>query len=83
MLVTVETATAGLNIDNSMDFWEAIERAIYPQDQEQRDRVDELLAEVGIMGPTVTQPSFGVRAEQDGLHLFGRGEIRLGLYVDT
>lgn len=78
MKVQIETAVEGTNVNNSVNLWGAIEKAVY------RNHPAPLEA-VGISGATVTQPGWG-QTDQDasGVDLIlGVGVMQLAIYIPT
>lgn len=79
-LLDVEIAMEGTNSTKIMDFQEAIERAVYPADPADADRVARLLKDAGIVVVEFLEASWDVK-NSGGYVLQGKGKIRLNYFT--
>jgi hypothetical protein len=80
ILVDVEAAMTGTNISDGLDFWEAIERALYPADPTAFAAVDARLKGVGIQAVEFLMGAWGV-VNDGGQVIQAKGQIRLSYFM--
>jgi hypothetical protein len=76
ILVDVDCAIAGTNVSQSMDFWSAIETALYPKSAVARAAINARLRGLGIQSVEFLMGAWGVKNE-GGQVLVSKGQIKL------
>lgn len=82
--IVISAAVNGSNVDQLMNYWGWIRRALWPADPERIEARNELIARTKIVRPTLTMQGYGSQLQKDGGRiLVGIGTLNLLLLIDT
>ena len=84
MIIAIQIAVAGSNVDQLQNLWNAVRSAIWPLDTV-RSSVVHAIAQAGnLRRPVMTQCGYGTTLEEKGLRiLLAEGTIELKLLIST
>jgi hypothetical protein len=82
--IIVMVAVNGTNIDQLLNFWGCIRRALWPSDMERMEAIHAKMAEAKIIRPTITMNAFAPFRTKDGGRVWiAEGSINLLLHINT
>ncbi len=74
----------GTNVDQLMNLWGAVRRALWPRDPVQMAAVRQIVVDAHITRPTLTLSGFGVQLQDRGARvLIAQGQLNVLLLVST
>lgn len=82
VFVTIETAVAGTNWDDSANLWAAIHRRIYSQDPVERAAVNARLEAAGIYDLEIVQPAASIN-DSGSPFAVATGKFKLCMMIDA
>jgi hypothetical protein len=82
--VVIAAAVNGTDVDQLMNFWGHVRRALWPADPTRNLAIQTLVAKARITRPTMTMQGFGAQPQRDGGHLLvAMGSLNVLLLIDT
>jgi len=84
--VVIRLATQGTDIDDLMNFWGCVRRALWPTNPARRAAVEAIINGAGIVRPTLKLSAFGIPLkdkDRDSAMLGAVGDLELLLFIDT
>lgn len=84
VVIRVTLCAAGTDANQIMNLWAAVRRALFPSDLTQRALVLSPLQLAGVNRPILSQPAYGVTADEKGAPLLvADGLIKLSMLIMT
>jgi hypothetical protein len=82
--VTISAAVNGSNVDQIMNYWGFVRRALWPSDPERVVSIETLAAQAGTTRPAMTMQGYGSKLLPDGGRiLVAVGTLNLLLLINT
>jgi hypothetical protein len=82
--VVIAAAVNGSDVDQLMNFWGHIRRALWPADPARNLAIQTLVAKARITRPTMTMQGYGSQLQKDGGRLLvAQGSLNVLLLIDT
>jgi hypothetical protein len=82
--ISLQLAVNGSNVDQLMNLWGAVRRALWPRDAAQMAEVRALVLNAAITKPTMTLGGFGVQVQDKGARvLIAQGSLNVLLLIST
>lgn len=84
LVTRIDTAVAGSNVDQLLNFWNAVRSALWPKDPARFATVRSIVLAANISRPIMTMCGYGAVLEEKGLRmLLANGKLQLNLLIST